>query len=187
MKRYSLMLLTKGDILIASAFDNIDDNKIVHEALDNLVNRFNVRYGKVFENWNTNINIFLDFKETIDKILKNGTIAEITIRIPLLKVFRRQFKRTFNLLSKKDLIVSENDLMTNREKNFEWLSKRLPKQVITQGFLNAKEYEIAHMMNGFRTVEQIAEELGMPAREVQKILYHLNSLGLLKFIDVDVV
>ncbi|MFX1256419.1 MAG: hypothetical protein ACFFAN_01025, partial [Promethearchaeota archaeon] len=66
----------------------------------------------------------------------------------------------------------------------EWTSKRLPKQVITQGFLNKTQYEIAHLADGFHTVSDIAEEAGIPESEIQSIVDSLDSLGLLKFIEV---
>ena len=64
------------------------------------------------------------------------------------------------------------------------LSKRLPKQVITQGLLSKKQYEIAHLADGFHTVSEISEDVGVPEAEVQVIIDNLDNLGLLNFIEI---
>ena len=70
------------------------------------------------------------------------------------------------------------------DKKPEWTSKRLPRQVITQGFLNETEYNIAHIADGFHTIAEIAEEAGVPEGEVQNMIASLDKLGLLKFIEI---
>ena len=55
------------------------------------------------------------------------------------------------VLAKKGLVLSEEDLKTTKDKKPEWTSKRLPKQVIIGGFLDKKEYELAHLLDGFHT------------------------------------
>ena len=67
----------------------------------------------------------------------------------------------------------------------EWTRKRLPKQVVSQGFLNTQQYEIAHLADGFHTVADIAEEVGVPVGDVQVIIDSLDSLGLLQFIEIE--
>ena len=63
-------------------------------------------------------------------------------------------------------------------------SKRLPAQVITQGFLDNDSYSIAHYADGFHTISDIAEEVGKPEAEIEVIIDDLDDLGLLKFIDI---
>ena len=82
------------------------------------------------------------------------------------------------------MIISEDDLREVSDKKPEWTKKRLPKQVISQGFLDKKQYEIAHLADGFHTVSDIAEEVGVPVGEVQVIIDSLDSLGLLQFIEI---
>ncbi|MHA1197015.1 MAG: hypothetical protein ACTSSM_13050, partial [Promethearchaeota archaeon] len=65
-----------------------------------------------------------------------------------------------------------------------WTSKRLPKQVLTQGYLNEEQYKIAHLADGFHTISEIAEEAGKPESEIQVIIDDLDDLGLLKFIEI---
>ena len=82
------------------------------------------------------------------------------------------------------MMLSEDDLRQAEDKKPEWTSKRLPKQVITQGFLTNKQYDIAHIADGFHTIAEIAEEAGTPEAEVQTIIESLDQLGLLKFIEI---
>ena len=82
------------------------------------------------------------------------------------------------------MVLSEEDLRQAEDKKPEWTSKRLPKQVITQGFLTNKQYDIAHIADGFHTISEIAEEAGTPMAEVQTIIDSLDQLGLLKFIEI---
>ncbi|MCK4382553.1 MAG: hypothetical protein KAW66_04590, partial [Candidatus Lokiarchaeota archaeon] len=71
-----------------------------------------------------------------------------------------------------------------RNQEPEWTSKRLPTQVIIQGFLNKDQYKIAHLADGFHTISDIAEEAGVPKAEIAIIIDDLDDLGLLKFIGL---
>ena len=82
------------------------------------------------------------------------------------------------------MVLSAEDLQKSSEQKPAWTSKRLPRQVVTQGFLDDKQYEIAHFADGFHTISDIAEEAGIPVSKVQSIIDSLDSLGLLKFIDI---
>jgi len=66
----------------------------------------------------------------------------------------------------------------------EWTSKRLPKQVIATGVLDATEFDITHLADGFHTLVDIAEESGHPVPEIQKIMDNLDKLELLSFVEI---
>jgi len=120
----------------------------------------------------------------MDDMLKNGHVAEIQIKIPILKIFEKDFVKSQKLLTKKGMVLSEEDLRKVRDQKPAWASKRLPTQVIVQGFLNKKQYKIAHLADGFHTVADIAEEAGVPKAEIDVMIDDLDDLGLLKFIDI---
>ena len=82
------------------------------------------------------------------------------------------------------MVLSEDDLREVTDKKPEWTAKRLPKQVITQGFLDKNEYKIAHLADGFHTLAEIAEESGRPEMEIQNIINNLDKLELLSFIEI---
>jgi hypothetical protein len=82
------------------------------------------------------------------------------------------------------MVLSEEDLRKVQNQKPAWTFKRLPTQVITQGFLNEDQYKIAHFADGFHTVADIAEEAGVPKAEIDVVIDDLDDLGLLKFIDV---
>ena len=70
------------------------------------------------------------------------------------------------------------------DKKPEWTSKRLPKQIITQGFLNEKQYEIAHKCDGFHTARDIAEEVGLPEAKIQVKFENFKKFKFLKSIKI---
>ena len=82
------------------------------------------------------------------------------------------------------MVLSEEDLRAVTDKKPEWASKRLPKQVITQGFMSKEEYKIAHLADGFHTISEIAEESGKPVSEIQNIINNLDKLALLAYIEI---
>ncbi|GAG86217.1 unnamed protein product [marine sediment metagenome] len=81
-------------------------------------------------------------------------------------------------------MLSEDDLRKVQDQKPAWTTKRLPPQVIIQGFLNKKQFKIAHLADGFHTIADIAEEAGVPKAEIDVMIDDLDDLGLLKFIDV---
>ncbi|NHJ24358.1 MAG: hypothetical protein EAX89_07275, partial [Candidatus Lokiarchaeota archaeon] len=87
-------------------------------------------------------------------------------------------------LEKKGLVLTEEDLHQVQDQKPEWTNKRLPTQVITQGFLDEDSYKIAHLADGFHTISDIAEEAGKPVGDIQVMIDDLDDLGLLKFIDI---
>jgi len=184
MQIFYLMLVFKEGVLITAAADKNDDSKITHKALSDIIDKFVDAYGDQVKTWSGDVRIFRDFSDVIDEILDNGKIAEIQLKIPILKIYKKDFLKSKIKLAKKGLMLSEEDLRKIEDKKPEWTDKRLPKQVITQGFLDKKQYEIAHLADGFHTISEIAEEAGTPQSEVQTIIDSLDKLGLLKFIEI---
>lgn len=184
MQIFYLMLVFKEGVLVTAAADKNDDAKITHKVLNDVIDCFVEKFGNLLETWSGDIRIFKNFDGLVDDLLKIGKIAEIPIRIPILKIYKKDFKKSQSHLEKKGLVLSEEDLKQVADQKPEWTSKRLPKQVITQGFLNEKQYEIVHLADGFHTVSDIAEEVGLPESKIQIIIENLDNLGLLNFIQI---
>jgi hypothetical protein len=184
MQIFYLMLVFKEGILLTAAADKNDDAKITHKVLSDIIDKFNAKYGHEVEGWSGDVRIFRDFEAVIDEVLKNGKIAEIAIKLPILKIYKKDFIKSQAQLQKKGLVLSEDDLRKVTDQKPEWTKKRLPKQVLAQGFLEKKEYEIAHIADGFHTISEIAEDAGVPEAEIEIIIDKLDKLGLLKFIEI---
>jgi hypothetical protein len=184
MQVFYLLLVFKEGVLITAAADKNDDAKITHKALTDIIDKFVDKFGDQLESWSGDVRIFRDFDQVIDEILKNGKLAEIQLKLPILKMFKKDFQKSQKQIAKRGLMLSEQDLRQVRDQKPDWTAKRLPKQVITQGFLDKEEYKIAHLADGFHTISEIAEEGGRPESEVQKIIKSLDDLGLLSFIDI---
>jgi len=184
MQVFYLMLVFKEGVLITAAADKNDDSKITHKALSDVIDKFVERYGDKLDDWSGDIRVFQGFDELIDETLQRGKIAEIQLQIPILKIYKKDFQKSQSKIAKKGMVLSAEDLQEVSDKKPEWTLKRLPKQVITQGFLDEKQYEIAHFADGFHTVADIAEEAGIPETKVQVIIDSLDSLGLLKFVEI---
>jgi hypothetical protein len=106
------------------------------------------------------------------------------LRIPILKIFEKDFLKSRKEIQKKGLVLSEEDLHHSQDQKPDWTMKRLPTQVITQGFLDQEAYKIAHLADGFHTISDIAEEAGKPIGDIQVMIDDLDNLGLLKFIEI---
>ncbi len=184
MQIFYLMLVFKGGILLTAAADKNDDSKVTHKALSDIIDKFIERHGDIIESWSGDIRIFKGFDEIIDEILKDGKVAEFPIKLPILKIYKKDFIKSQAKIAKKGLILSEDDLRQVSDKKPEWTTKRLPKQVINQGIINEQQYKIAHLADGFHTAADIAEEAGLPETDVEKIIESLDRLGLLKFIEI---
>ena len=185
MQVFCLMLVFKEGILVTAAADKNDDSKITHKALTDIIDKFTAEYGDTIKTWKGDVRLFKDFIGTIDEILQNGKIAEIKLKIPILKIYKKDFLKSQAKIAKKGLLLSEEDLRKVSDQKPEWTKKRLPKQVVSQGFLNTQQYEIAHLADGFHTVADIAEDVGVPEGDVQVIIDSLDSLGLLQFIEIE--
>ncbi|MBY9017459.1 MAG: hypothetical protein KGD66_01395 [Candidatus Lokiarchaeota archaeon] len=184
MQVFYLLLVFKDGILCTAAADKNDDAKITHKVLSDIIKRFVEKFGDKIANWSGDVRMFRDFEPVIDNILLNGKIAEIPLKIPILKIFEKDYLKKSKQISKKGLVVSEEDLRTVQDQKPEWTSKRLPTQVITQGFLDKNAYKIAHLADGFHTISEIAEEAGIPQAEIEVVIDDLDDLGLLKFINI---
>jgi len=136
------------------------------------------------ESWSGDVRMFRGFENVMDVMLKDGHVAEVPIKIPILKIFEKDYLKSQKVIEKKGLVLSEEDLRSVRNQKPEWTSKRLPTQVIIQGFLNKDQYKIAHLADGFHTIADIAEEAGVPKAEIAIIIDDLDDLGLLKFIGL---
>jgi hypothetical protein len=184
MQVFYLLLVFKQGILCTAAADKNDDAKITYKCLSDVIDKFIEKYGNIMENWSGDIRIFKEFEPVIDDILKNGHAAEVPLRIPILKIFEKDFLKSRKQLEKKGLVLSEEDLHQVQDQKPEWTNKRLPTQVITQGFLDEEAYKIAHLADGFHTISDIAEEAGKPVGDIQVMIDDLDDLGLLRFIDI---
>ena len=184
MQIFYLLLVFKEGILCTAAADKNDDAKITHKILSDIIDKFLDKYGNQMKDWSGDVRLFRGFENVMDDMLKNGHVAEIQIKIPILKIFEKDFKKSQKLLTKKGMVLSEEDLRRVQDQKPAWTSKRLPSQVIIQGFLNKEQYKIAHLADGFHTVSDIAEEAGVPKAEIDVMIDDLDDLGLLKFIEV---
>jgi len=184
MQIFYLLLVFKEGILCTAAADKNDDAKITHKVLSGIIDKFLERFGNLMESWSGDVRIFKGFENVMDVMLKDGHVAEVPIKIPILKIFEKDYLKSQKVIEKKGLVLSEEDLRTVRNQKPEWTSKRLPTQVIIQGFLNKDQYKIAHLADGFHTIADIAEEAGVPKAEIAIIIDDLDDLGLLKFIGV---
>ena len=184
MQIFYLLLVFKEGVLITAAADKNDDAKITHGALTEIIDKFVDKFGETIADWSGDVRIFRDFEKVIDDVLDGGKLAEIQLKLPILKIFKKDFLKSQKKIAKKGLVLSEEDLRAATDKKPEWTTKRLPKQVITQGFMNKHEYKIAHLADGFHTISEIAEESGRPEKEIQKIINSLDKLELLSFIEI---
>ena len=184
MQVFYLLLVFKEGVLITAAADKNDDAKITHKALTDIIDKFVGEFGDQLENWSGDVRIFRDFDQIIDQVLNNGKLAEIQLKLPILKIFKKDFQKSQKQIAKKGLVLSENDLREVKDVKPEWTNKRLPKQIINQGFLDKKQFKIAHLADGFHTISEIAEESGRPESEIQRIIGSLDDLGLLSFIEI---
>jgi len=184
MQIFYLLLVFKEGVLCTAAADKNDDAKITHKALTDIIDKFVGEFGEQLENWSGDVRIFRDFEKIIDDVLKKGKVAEIELKIPILKIFKKDFIKSRKRIAKKGLVLSEEDLREVKDVKPEWAAKRLPKQVIATGILNASEFDIAHLADGFHTLSDIAEESGHPESEIQRIMNNLDKLELLSFVEI---
>lgn len=188
MRVFNLILVFRSGVLVVVAADKNDSREIAQKKLEDIVELFTAKYGKDIENWSGDVRIFKGFDEIIDDITENGFVSEIPIKIPILKIFKKEFEKSQQEIKKKGLVLKETDLTSNIEKIEppEWATrKKLPKQVVSQGIISQKEFDIAHVCDGFHTVEKIAEELGIPEPEIQTVIEKLDELELLKWVTIE--
>ncbi len=189
MDIYNVILVVQKNIIVIGAADKTDDKMILYHKLTELHSQFIKTYNSQNEldNWTGNIQMFREFSKKINDELKQGRIGVVNIRIPLLKIFKKSFLRTFKQYLIRDLNIYQDEYkqILNREEKPNWLmDKSLPKQTVAQGFLSSEQYQIAHLIDGFHTIEEISTAVNKPIEEIYKILKILDDLGLLTYIEI---
>ncbi|NVM04454.1 MAG: hypothetical protein HWN67_19175 [Candidatus Helarchaeota archaeon] len=61
------------------------------------------------------------------------------------------------------------------------LKKKLPKMILRMGEINQFEYDVAHLCDGKRIIEDIAVKMGKTEEEIYHVLEKLKRLGLVEF------
>ena len=178
---YNIHLVFRNRILVAAASDKKDSKEIAQNKLEIILNSFLDRYLHLFEDWKGDVRLFEEFKEYIDYTLRNGKAAEVPRALPLLRIFEKEYKRAQRAL-KKVLTLDENVLEENL--SVEWKKKRMPEQIIKQGMLTKSEYKIAHMCDGSKDINEIAEKMGITTEKTQLIIEKLDRLALIKLIKL---
>ena len=176
MQIYYIILVFQEGILVAAAADKLDDKILAQSAIQGILDTFLNQYQDKIAKWHGDLSEFLSFYPKIDEIMKNGTVAVVPHKIPVLSLFWKDFQK-LEAAKQKGKKISPEDFK-------QYASKRLPRQVVSQGYLSEKEYEIVHNCNGYNDAEDIAKTGGISLENLQPILDKLNSLGLLKMLDV---
>jgi len=179
---YNIHLVFKGGILIAAASDKRDSKEIAQNKLELLLDEFLKRYGEALESWSGDVRVFRDFNNFVDEILQKGKIAEVPREIPLLKLYEKDYNKEQKILKKGATL--DNRILEQENIKREWLNKRLPRQVVSQGLINDEEYKIAHLCNGFSDVNEIAEKVGKNVEYIQEVINKLDRLEMIKMIQV---
>ena len=186
---FNVLLVVQNKILVIGAADKTDDKMILYHNLSKLHSLFVKKYNSMNEldNWMGELVTFRGFNEIARKELKEGRISEVKVRIPILKIFKKSFLSSFDQNVKKELKLKEETYKNIRsvEEKPLWLKeKTLPKQIVAQDFLSPEQYKVAHSVNGYNTIEEIATEVEMPVEKIYKILKILEDLGLLSYIEL---
>jgi hypothetical protein len=179
---YHIHLVFKGGVLIAAASDKKDSKEIAQNKLELLLDDFISRYSNDLIGWMGDVRIFRDFESVIEKSLEMGLIAEVPRIMPLLKIYKKEYKNEAKLL-KKGTTLGENAL-DNEKIQIKWKAKKLPIQIISQGTLTEQEYNIAHFCNGFNDINEIAEKAGISSEHAQIAVDKLDRLGIVKLIEI---
>lgn len=183
---YNIHLVFQGGVLIAAASDKKDSREIAQNKLEGILQEFLERYNKKNEldDWSGDVRKFKDFSKFLDEVLEMGLAAEIPRIMPLLKIFEKSYKKENKLLKKGMEITAKDqkslDILSKRD----WLSKKMPKQIVSQGMLTKDEYGLAHICDGFKDIHEIAEIAGVSTENAQVTVEKLKRLDLLKFITL---
>ncbi|MHA1112480.1 MAG: hypothetical protein ACTSRE_15400 [Promethearchaeota archaeon] len=178
---YNIHLVFRNKILVAAASDKKDSKEIAQNKLEIILNNFLDRYLHIFEDWKGDVRLFEEFKEYIDYTLRNGKAAEVPRALPLLKIFDKDYKKAQKAL-KKATTLGEEILEENI--SVEWKKRRMPQQIIKQGMLTESEYKIAHLCDGSKDINEIAEVIGITSERAQLIIEKLDRLDLIKLIKL---
>ena len=189
MDVYNVFFIIQRNVITIGAADKSDDKMIIYHKLSKLQSKFLKKYDSQGEidYWKGQITPFLDFREVMRKFLKNGQIGEVKKSIPIFKVYIKPFFKFLEQGDKKNLQIKEADYRKSFEIEGESplsSERRLPKQPIAQGLLKPYQYKIAHMFDGFQTIEDIAAKLKIPVEDVYKVLKIIDDLGLLEYIEL---
>ena len=185
---YNLFLIVQSDVIIIGVADKTDDKMIIYHNLSKVQSKFIKRYNNHGEliHWDGRLLKFKDFKKIIREILKVGQIGIVKKQLPLFKVYKKSFLKLFGLKNLKNIRLKEDVYknVKNEEQKEGWdKSIRLPEQAIAQGYLTPLQYELAHLFNGFHTVEDIANKTNQSIEEIYKTLKTIDQLGLLAYIE----
>ena len=161
---------------------------IIYHNLSKLQSRFIKRYNNHGEliHWDGRLLKFKDFKKVIREILEEGQIGIVKKQLPLFKVYKKSFLKLFGLKNLKHIRLKEDvyKSVENEEQEKGWDKEiRLPEQAIAQGYLTPLQYELAHLFNGFHTIEEVANKMSLSIEEVYKTLKRIDQLGLLAYIE----
>ena len=189
MDVYNLFLIVQKGILTIGAADKADDKMIIYHNLSKLQSKFLKKYDSQGEMdyWGGQISPFQDFKEVMRRVLKDGQIGEVKKSIPIFKIYIKSFLKILGQASKKDLKIKEGDYnkALKIEDKSAWITdKKLPTQTLAQGLLNEHQYNIAHLVDGFKTADDIATETKLPIEDIYKVLKTIDDLGLLEYIEL---
>ena len=189
MDVYNLFMIVQRNVIIIGAADKSDDKMIVYHNLSRLQSKFLKKYDSQSEMdyWGGQISIFHDFKDVMRDVLKNGQIGEVRNYIPIFKIYIKSFFKLLGKENKKDLKIKKEVYKKGLkiEDKTSWITeKKLPKQTLAQGLLDEHQYNIAHLVDGFRTADEIAAEMNLPVEEIYKVLKTIDDLGLLEYIEL---
>ena len=81
----NIMLLNQEGILVAAALNKRDDESVALKALKEMLETFIQEFKDELVDWKGNLKIFKGYEAKIDKVLKNGKIAEKELYAPILK------------------------------------------------------------------------------------------------------
>ncbi len=85
MGDYRILLINESGILVAAALNKRDDENIAYKAVRDMLDTFITEFRNDLTAWNGNLKMFRGFEGKIDKMLKNGKIAEKEMFAPVLK------------------------------------------------------------------------------------------------------
>lgn len=183
----NLIMVMKDAIFIAGAADKQDDPMIIYHDLTVLLKHFLNEFRNTLRDWKGEITVFRSFEGELKSILKDGKQGEVKASLPILKIYKKQFIKELSLVSKKKMEIPRGELnkLKDEKKSINWTEgKKLPTQVLAQGFLSERSYKIAHLADGIHTVEEIKELSILQSDEVLKIIQTLEDLGLLDYVLV---
>ncbi len=189
MGLYNFILIVKKDVIIVGVADKSDDKMILYHNLSKLQSKFIKKFNSQSEldYWDGQLLKFREFKADIRENLKNGLIGVVKKSIPIFKIYKKFFLKYLGIEKKKTLELEEEKYIKALETKENFLSnidKEFPKQPIAQGYINLNHYKIAHLLDGFHTIEDIAVEKELSIEELYKNLKTLDDLGLLAYIKI---